>query len=182
MSLINTNDSIILVIDIQTKLLQSVFNPSQVLKKSAIMAKAASILNIPAIVTEQYPVGLGSTIDELMQVLPNDTRYFEKNTFSALDNLEIAELLRVARKKQVILFGIETHICVSQTAIALTELGYDVYLISDACSSRQEVEYISGLERMKEHGVHILTAEITLFEWLRSSKHPKFKEIQNLIK
>ena len=182
MSLISTNDSVLLVIDIQTKLVQAVFNPSQLLRKATVMAKAASILNIPAIVTEQYPVGLGSTVNELIQVLPNDTRYFEKNTFSALDNLEIAELLRVARKKQVILFGIETHICVSQTAIALTELGYDVYVVSDACSSRQEVEYIAGLERMKEHGVHILTAEIALFEWLRGSKHPNFKEIQNLIK
>ena len=182
MSLVNINDSILLVIDIQTKLLHAVYNPSQVLKKSTIMAKTASILKIPAIVTEQYPVGLGSTVDELIQAFSYDTRYFEKNTFSALDNAEIAELLRVARKKQVILFGIETHICVSQTAISLTELGYDVFVVSDASSSRQEVEHMAGLERMKEHGVHIITTEIALFEWLRSSKHPNFKEIQNLIK
>jgi len=182
MSLININDSLLLVIDVQTKLLNVAFNNYSILKKSIIMAKAASVLEIPAIVTEQYPVGLGSTSNELIEALPKDARYFEKNTFSALDNLEIAELIRTARKKQIILFGIETHICVSQTAIALTELGYDVYVISDACSSRAEVEYIAGIERMKEHGVHIITTEIALFEWLKGSKHPKFKEIQNLIK
>lgn len=182
MSLINVNDSILLIIDIQTRLLNSVFNPTQVLNKSTTAAKAASILELPVIITEQYPVGLGSTIDEIIDAAPTDTKYFEKNTFSAIDNPEIMELLRTSRKKQVILFGIETHICVSQTAIALTELGYDVFVVSDACSSRKEVEFIAGLDRMKEHGVHIITTEILLFEWLRGSKHPKFKEIQSLIK
>ena len=95
---------------------------------------------------------------------------------------EIILSYSLKEKTEVILFGIETHICVSQTANTLAELGYDVSIVSDACSSRSYDEHLAGLNRMKENGAHILTAETILFEWLRTSKHPKFKEVQNLIK
>jgi len=182
MTTLNENDCLILIIDIQDKLLNSVYNKETLKNKSIIIAKAASMLNIPVIVTEQYPKGLGSTINELKNALSNYTDYYEKTSFSALDNSEIMSSIKKVNKKQIIIFGIETHICVSQTAIALADKGYDVTLIKDASGSRAESEHNSGIDRMKEFGIHIITTEIALFEWLKSAKHEKFKDVQALIK
>ena len=182
MTILNEKDSILIVIDVQEKLLNAVFNKNVLEKKAIIMAKAATMLSIPAIVTEQYPVGLGNTVSSVLLSLPAGTSYFEKNTFSAIEVPEIVEILRTSRKHQVVLFGIETHICVSQTVNALVEAGYDVTVISDACGSRTESEHVAGIERIKENGGHVITTEMALFEWLKSSKHPAFKEIQQMIK
>jgi nicotinamidase-related amidase len=182
MNMLNEKDSLILIIDVQEKLLNAVFNSETVSKNAEIIAKAAGILNIPVVVTEQYPVGLGSTVDNLAEALSDTTRYFEKSTFSAFDNPEIVEIIRLSRCKQIILFGIETHICVNQTANALIEADYDVSVVADACGSRSEIEYQAGLDRIKENGGHIITTEIALFEWLKSAQHPMFKEVQKLIK
>ena len=179
---LNIDNSLVLIIDIQERLLNAVFNKEEVQKKSGIIAGAADILKIPVIVTEQYPKGLGETIDSLKSCLNKETLFFEKTAFSALDDSLIAGAISKFSRKQIILFGIETHICVNQTAAALIDAGYDVNIISDACGSRAECEYQAGLNRMKENGAHILTTEIALFEWLKSSKHPNFKEIQTLIK
>ena len=172
---LNIEDSVVLIIDVQEKLLNVVFNKEVCAKKAAIMAEAASILGIPTIVTEQYPKGLGETVPEIKNSV---SKYFEKTNFSAFEEIEDA----LEGKKQVVLFGIETHICVNQTAAELVSNGYEVYVVKDACGSRAEVEYLAGLERMKDNDAHILTAEIALFEWLGGAKHPKFKEIQALIK
>ena len=85
-------------------------------------------------------------------------------------------------RKQIVVFGIETHICVNQTVESLLKAGFEVHVVKDACSSRMEAEHLAGLERMRDNGAHILTTEIALFEWLKSSKHPKFKDVQMLIK
>lgn len=177
MTILNIEDSAVLVIDVQEKLLNAVFNKSCVENKAAIIAKAANILNIPLVITEQYPKGLGETISTI-----EGGKRFEKITFSALDNKEVLEEIKSLRKKQIIIFGIETHICVSQTTAALLDAGYEVSVIKDACGSRAEVEYLAGLERMKSNGAKIITTEIALFEWLKGAKHPNFKEIQALIK
>lgn len=177
MAILRAEDSLVLIIDVQEKLLNSVYNKELCCKKACIMANSAKNLGIPAVVTEQYPKGLGATVDEIKSVL-DDAKYFEKTSFSAFD--EIADALK--GKKQVVVFGIETHICVSQTVEALINNGYEVHVVKDACSSRAEAEHLAGLERMKDNGAHILTTEIALFEWLKSSKHPKFKDVQKLIK
>ncbi len=182
MSILNLDNGIILMIDIQDKLLNAASDKEKAAKKAETIIRAASILNIPVIATEQYPQGLGSTVQSIKDCMPSDSKIFEKVSFSALDNEKVFDALKASEKTEVILFGIETHICVSQTANTLAELGYDVSVVSDACSSRSYDEHLAGLNRMKENGAHILTAETVLFEWLRTSKHPKFKEVQNLIK
>lgn len=182
MTTIDIQNSLVLVIDIQTKLLNAVFNQQELLKKATILSNSATILEIPTIVTEQYPKGLGETIPELKNVLSANTKYYEKTSFSALDQEEILDAIKLTKKSQIIICGIETHICVNQTVSALKNAGYDVFVIKDACGSREECEHLAGLERMKDHGAKITTTEITLFEWLKSAKHPKFKEIQALIK
>ena len=182
MAQLNLEDSLVLIIDVQDKLLNAVFNKEQVEKKSAIIAEAAKILGIPVVVTEQYPEGLGNTIPAVKDALAEDTEIFEKTAFSALNNEEILEAIKKHNKKQILIFGIETHICVSQTTAAFRELGYEVSVIKDACGSRAEEEYLAGLERMKDNGAYIITTEIALFEWLKGAKHPNFKAVQALIK
>ena len=182
MTLLNVDESLVLIIDIQDKLLNAAFNKETLEKKACTVSKAASILNIPVIVTEQYPKGLGSTIEPLKNCLNKDTLYFEKTAFSALEDSLILKSIKEYNRKKIVIFGIETHICVSQTAEALINRGYEVSVIQDACGSRAETEYKAGLERMKANGAYILTAEIALFEWLKGAKHPNFKEVQALIK
>ena len=182
MTILNEKSSQMLIIDIQDKLLNASFNKCLVQKNALIMAKAAEIIGIPTIVTEQYPKGLGYTISELKESAGVKAAYFEKTSFSALENPSIASAIDKSDRKQIVVFGIETHICVNQTVSALLSKGYEVSVISDACGSRMEYEHKAGLERMKENGAHILTAEIAIFEWLKGARHINFKEVQSLIK
>ena len=182
MAILNERNTQILIIDIQERLINAVYNKDKIEKKATILANAAAILGIPVIVTEQYPKGLGNTIQSIKDGLGENAAYFEKTSFSVLENPAIASALDKSARKQIVIFGIETHICVSQTATALLAKGYDVTVISDASSSREECEHNAGLERIKENGGHVITTEIALFEWLKGARHIKFKEIQNLIK
>lgn len=181
MNTLSINDSLVLIIDIQEKLVQAL-NKAIIVEKAVKMASAAKILNIPVIVTEQYPKGLGATVEELKEALPEGTQYLEKTSFNALLEENIAEKIKNSGKKQIVIFGIETHICVHQTAAALLEKGYDVYVIKDACASRNKYEFKQGIEIMQANGAKISCVEIALFEWLKSAKHPNFKEVQALIK
>lgn len=176
MTIISQDKCLVLIIDVQEKLLRAAFNPETVQKNSVILSKAASILNLPVFITEQYPKGLGGTIEGI------SGKTYEKTSFNALEDKNLLNELKETNRKQVILFGIETHICVHQTAAALIEAGFEVTVISDACSSRTLENHLAGLECMKENGAHIKTSEIVLFEILKGANHPNFKEIQALIK
>ena len=132
--------------------------------------------------TEQYPQGLGATVPELKNCLPDNTKCVEKTSFSALETLEVVNILEKSGRKQIVICGIETHICVYQTACDLIERGFDVYVLKDGCASRNKYEFKSGIELMKQMNAKVTCTEIVLFEWLKTSKHPNFKEVQLLIK
>ena len=177
------NDTLFVIIDIQEKLVNAIFNKNSCIHNITILAKSANILDIPVIITEQYPKGLGKTITDIQNNLQNtNIKYIEKTTFSAVNTEEFTQILEHYPQKQILLFGIETHICVNQTAEDLIRMGREVHIVKDACSSRSENEHVAGLERMKNKGAHILTTEIALFELIKTATHPKFKEIQTLIK
>jgi len=182
MTILNEKTSQLLIIDVQEKLINASFNKQMIEKKSEIITKAAEILNIPIIITEQYPKGLGNTIQSIQNAAGINALYFEKTSFSVVENPAIASAIDKYGRNQIVIFGIETHICVSQTANALVNKGYEVTIISDACGSRAETEHHAGIERMKDNGAHIITTEIAVFEWLKSARHINFKEIQSLIK
>lgn len=182
MSVLDIENSILLIIDIQEKLVNAVFNKDNLIKKSEILTKACNILDIPCIVTEQYPKGLGKTIECIINNVNGNSQHFEKISFNALENSELSDILNNLRRKQIILAGIETHICVRQTANALLNKGFDVTLVKDCCGSRFETEHIAGIDIMKQEGCFIKTTEMILFELLKTAKHPNFKEIQMLIK
>lgn len=176
--ILNQNDSALLIIDVQEKLVNAVFNKETVLKNAKIITKASTILDIPVFVTEQYPQGLGETIEDLKE----NAKIYTKTAFNALSDEELLNELKSYKKKQIIIFGIETHICVHQTVAALINYGFDVTVISDACGSRSEYEYQLGLKNMNQNGAKIKTTEMILFELIKGAKHPNFKEIQALIK
>lgn len=177
MSLLDQNNAVVLIVDMQEKLLKAVYDKN-VANVAAKMVQAAQILGIPIIITEQYPQGLGSTVDKILQNI--DAFYFEKTSFSAYD--EIKDALEDTGRKQVILCGIETHICVHQTADTLVSKGYEVHVLKDGVASRKEFEFEQGLNRMEKNGATITCLEMALFELLKSAKHESFKAVQALIK
>lgn len=170
----------VICIDIQEKLVNMLQNSETVEKKTSILMKTASILNLDTIITEQYPKGLGATIESIKGIKAFTT--IEKTTFSALKTPEFYEEFKRLKNKNILIFGIETHICVLQSVIDLLENNYNVFVISDCSSSRDESNHNIALDVMKQKGAYIITLEIALFNLLKSSKHPNFKEIQQLIK
>ncbi len=180
MNTINSSNALVLIIDVQEKL-SKMLNNEYIRIEATKIAKAAGILNIPTIITEQYPKGLGSTLEEIKQSVPN-AKYLEKTHFSACKEDGFVELLKETNRNQVILFGIEAHICVLQTAMDLMNLGYEVFVVQNATGSRFEDNRQAALRRLIHAKAQIVTTEMVLFELLEGSKHPNFKEVQALIK
>ncbi len=179
--MLDSDNTLLLMIDFQEKLIKSVFKGEVALENSIKIANIAKSLNIPVVVTEQYPKGLGTTENTLKNNILG-AKYFEKVSFSALLNEELKNYLFNIAKKQIILCGIELHICVLQTALDLLKNGFEVFIISDACASRNQSEYNTGIELLKQYGAKIVTVEIALFGLLKTSAHEKFKQLQALIK
>lgn len=178
---LDSNNSLLLIIDVQEKLV-NMLNKNVVVNKTASLAKAANILGIPTIVTQQYSKGLGETIDAVKQNLAGNTKIIEKTSFSAVKAEGFLDILKSFNKTQIVICGIETHVCVHQSVADLIEAGYDVYVAKDACASRNKYEFKQGIDLMQANGAKISCLEIILFEWLKDAKNPKFKEIQGLIK
>ena len=177
MALLNQNDAIVIIIDIQEKLLNAAYDKN-VGNIASKLVQAAKILELPTIITEQYPKGLGNTIEKISQNA--EATYLEKTDFSAYKTLK--ETLLKTGKKQVIICGIETHICVHQTVNDLLQAGFEVHVLKDGVASRKEFEFEQGIARMHSNGATITCLEIALFELLKGTSHKDFKAIQSLIK
>lgn len=172
----DANNTTIICIDIQQKLVNMLKCAQEIASNTTKLMKAAAILDVDTIITEQYPKGLGSTIESIRTI--KDFKTIEKTTFSALST----EGFDKPKNKNVIVFGIETHICVYQTVLELLKEGYSVFVVADCCASRSKFNHKTALKLMEKEGAKITSLEIILFEFLKSSKHPNFKEIQGLIK
>ena len=182
--MLKTMDSLVLIIDIKEKLMSALNHgiKEQILIKAPKLVQAAKILGVNTLVTEQYPKGLGSTIEEIKRELPENCIPTEKTDFCALMEPGYTEKIKSLGKKQVIICGIEAHICVYQTAVKLLEEGYEVFVLKDLCASRNKVEFECAMDLLSTLGAKITCLEIVLFEWLKTAKNPNFKEIQALIK
>lgn len=177
--MLNQDDTLVLMIDIQEKLVNSL-NKTTIVSKAEKVLNAAKILGIPVLVTEQYPNGLGNTVNSLQNIINEPA--FEKTYFNALLEEGFLDKIRSYGQKQIVIMGIETHICVYQTALALMNEGFEVYVVKDACASRNKYEFKQGINGMQAEGAKITCVEIVLFEWLKGARHPRFKEVQALIK
>ncbi len=181
--LCDIEDSCLIIIDVQEKLTSAI--PDKVInrlrKNTGILLHAANELKVPVITTAQYPKGLGAIEEFITQNLTDSTNTFEKTRFSCLGANGFTEHLTTLNKKQIILIGIEAHICIFQSAIDLEQAGFDVYVVIDAIASREFTSYESALTRLKQANVSLLNTESVLFEWLRDASHEKFKTISKLV-
>ncbi|KAG8569657.1 hypothetical protein GDO81_014507 [Engystomops pustulosus] len=143
------------------------------------MDQTAKILEIPVVVTEQYPKGLGPTVPELGA---EGLKKYSKTCFSMLIPEVEKELQRTPERQSVILCGIETHACIMSTTLDLLNKGFDVHVVADACSSRSQVDRLLALSRMKQSGAFLTTGEGAILQLLQDATHPKFKEVQKIIK
>ena len=181
--LCNAKNSCLVIIDMQTRLTSVMpFKVLSRLKRNInILLQSATKLSIPLLVTEQYPKGLGVTEPELEESLGKQAMKFEKTCFSCTDAPGFLQQLRETEVTQVILVGIEAHICVLQTAIQLIAKDYQVFVAADSVCSRYRDNYEVALMRMRNAGVVVTNTESILFEWLRDSTHEHFKEISKLL-
>ena len=177
--LINKTDSTLLIIDVQERLTPCMNEPRRIIDGCSRLLKGAGILNIPTIITEQYPKGLGPSFFDIRDAAPQSAVYFEKTSLSAVQEEGFLKHLAAFKKKQVIMAGIEEHICVLQTAVELKEAGFDVFVVTDASGSRSPENEQIAVERLKQEGIFLTSVEMVLFEWLRKAGSPEFKDIQN---
>lgn len=161
--------------------MESMLDKLEIIARAETLLKAAVVLGIPVAVTEQYPKGLGRTDSRLAPALEHAS-FFEKTSFSALGDDEFSGFLEKTGPRHVGLLGIETHVCVAQTALDLKVRGYEVSVAADAVSSRRAIDKNLALHRMTDAGVIVTTAEALIFEWLERAGTPEFKEILQIVK
>jgi nicotinamidase-related amidase len=173
----------LVVIDIQEKLLPAVLNPEALVQNSRLLIRLAIILEIPVLLTTQYVRGLGPTVPEIAELLPT-VRPIDKLEFGCFGREEFRNALRElpGPRTTVLLCGMESHICVMQTALGALENGYTVHVAADAVSSRTDLNWRLGLERMESAGCVISSTEMMMYELLRRSGTAQFKEMLPYIK
>jgi len=179
--LLAADKCVLLVVDIQEAFEGHISELERVIKCSKIMIQAARLLNVPIVVSEQYPKGLGRTLAPIQDIL-GDCYYYDKVTFSCCQDDSIKKALQKSGRSQVLIVGIETHICIMQTAYDLLVMQMQPYIAVDAVGSRRESDHQVALQRLQEDGVILTTTEAAIFEMTGSAKHPAFKEISKLVK
>ena len=178
----NGSDAFVCVVDLQERLVPTQSSPEELLKRVRIMLEGARALEIPLIAAQQYPKGLGPLVPEVKELLPENTFIADKITFSCFASPEFREAAEKLNRRRMILLGVETHVCVLQTALDALKLGYEVYLVEDCTDSRHVSDRAAGIALMRESGVKIVTSEMLLFRLLHDAGHPAFKTISRLVR
>jgi nicotinamidase-related amidase len=168
----------LVVVDMQEKLLPPIWEKERLVKNIQLLIRLAGILKIPALLTTQYAKGLGNTVPAVAEMLPN-TQAIDKLMFSCFGSDAFCSMLKrlPGQRTTVLLCGMETHICVTQTALGALREGYLVHVASDAVSSRTQLNWQIGLDRMRAAGTILSSTEMMLYELMRSSGAPAFKEL-----
>jgi nicotinamidase-related amidase len=183
--LCDKNQSNLLIIDIQEKLVSAM--PAdvvqQVIRNTKILIETAKALAIPLLLTEQYPQGLGVTVPELKAHLPAQAPpLFDKTCFSGCGVQGVQPFIENPNRQHFIITGMESHVCVLQTALELRALGREVFVVADAVCSRRKLNYRTALARLQQAGVIVTNTESIFFEWMRDANHPQFKTLSKLIR
>lgn len=175
--LIEAKRSRLLLVDFQARLFPAMTpTPPGLLPRILLLVRAAQVIGIPIVVTRQYPQGLGPLLPELAAVLSDDAHQADKMTFSCCADAGIAPVFEDGRD-QILIAGIETHVCVLQTAFDLVSCGKTPYVLADGCASRSPAHHAQALARLSRDGVRIASIESTVFEWLRGADHLRFREL-----
>lgn len=178
---LHVNDTMLIAVDIQERLLGHIHDFAQLEARMRLLVEGVLLFDIPLVLNEQYPKGLGHTVSGLTAVM-NDALAMEKVTFSCCQALPTREKILSFNKKSAIVFGIETHVCVLQTCLDLCEMGIQPFLVVDCVGSRKVKDHDVALLRMAQAGVIMSTYESVLFELCGSAKHPSFKAMSQLVK
>ncbi|MEW6720964.1 MAG: hydrolase [Thermodesulfobacteriota bacterium] len=178
-------DAALVVIDVQERLVPAIdkelYERSR--KNIVVAIEAAGVLGVPILLTEQYPKGLGRTVPQILQALEGRPHELvEKTTFSCARDEGFLSVLAKTGRRQVILAGMETHVCVYQTALDLLNAGYEVFVLDDGVSSRYPHNHRSGIEAMRDAGVRLVPMETAVFQLLKVAATPEFKKISSLLR
>ena len=175
---LTAENSIVVVVDVQDKLLAAIPSSRRLVENIAFLLDAAAILEVPVRATEQYPIGLGPTSAEIGRRL---TAKSEKTAFSCRGAGTFLEELKMLQRPNVVLAGMETHICILQSGLDLIDAGWHVFLPVDALAARFAIDHETALRRLEQAGAAPVTVEAVAFEWLGDAKHPRFKEISKRV-
>jgi isochorismate hydrolase len=179
--MLNIEDVVLLLVDIQGKLAQLMHEKERLFRNLQTLVKGVQVLEVPILWMEQNPEGLGPTIPEIANLL-TDITPISKMSFSCCQNTSFVKALAGLNRKQVLIAGIEAHICVYQTTAELIDMGYAVHVAADAVSSRTEENKTIGLQKMKDAGASWTSVETLLFELLRVAEGEKFKTMLKIVK
>jgi nicotinamidase-related amidase len=178
--MLNTDSTALIVIDIQVALTRVMHEKDRLIDKARRLVQGANALGLPIILTEQYPKGLGHTIPEIAELIEPEP--VEKTAFSCCGEEAFVAAVEALGRRQLLLCGIETHVCVYQTARELAERGYEVEVVADAVSSRTIGNKLIGLDRIKASGAKLTTVEMALFELLKVAGGDAFKQVVKIVK
>ena len=178
--MLERDDAVLVVIDVQDKLTRAMVEREALLDNVGKLVRGADVLGLPVILTEQYPEGLGPTLPEVAELI--DARPIPKRAFSCSGEPAFVEALEAAGRRQVLLCGIEAHVCVYQTARDLAESGYQAHVVIDAVSSRTASNRRAGIQKAMDVGAERTTVEMALFEMLGAAEGDAFKRIISIVK
>ncbi len=179
--MLDRDRSALLVIDMQDAYRDKLHREAETVRAAGRMLQAAAILGVPVLLTEQYPKGLGPTRQEIEALVPQDAARFEKTTFSALGAPDLARHLAALGRDQIVVVGIETHVCVNQSIHDLLDRGLAVHAVRDAITSRFPLEDEAGWSKIVGSGAVPASAESALFEWLGDARAAEFKAVHRLV-
>lgn len=179
--MLKIDNAALVIIDVQGKLASLMENRELLIANISRLIRGTKLLEIPLVATEQRPDKLGPTVSDLATLIPSIIP-IKKESFSCVGSNEFKEILSALNRNQIILTGIETHVCVYQTAVDLIESDYEVHVIADAVCSRNGMNHQVGLDRMQNEGAILSTTEIALFECLRTASDKRFKEMIEIVK
>lgn len=181
-TLLRRDDCALLVVDMQEPFLAAIHGRDALVQNVLLLTRAARILHVPVLSTVQYAARMGGTVPEVAEALGDTVAAIDKMCFSCAGSDDFIHALKATGKKQILLCGVETHICVSQTAHDLQQAGYAVHVAADAVSSRTLEKHKLGMERIRDADIKPCAAEAAVYEWLYEAGTPEFKEILKLVK
>lgn len=179
--MLERTQSLLLVVDVQARLAPAIEAAASRIARARLLLAAAERLAVPVIVSEQYPQGLGPT-DQRLLPLPPDATVLAKRAFSCWREPGLRAAIEAAGRPRIVVLGMETHVCVLQTALDLQAAGFAVHLAADAAGSRRGEDRALAIERMRAHGIDIVTSEMVVFEWLERAEGADFKALIPLIR
>lgn len=182
--LMNADDTAVVIVDVQSKLLPVIDQSEDLIRQIKTLIEGAQLLDVPVFYTQQYPEGLGHTVNDLLSgnAEVDSSATFDKRMFSFRQCGELFQRLKNRNIRNVVIAGIESHICVLQSALDSVAYGFDVFVVADAVGSRRPVDRSIALSRLELSGVTLTTVESAVFEWCETSEHPKFKSISKRLK